>query len=84
MELICTKGTSILVPLTPSLYVPGKLSSPDTVLIDVGTGFYIEKDPDAAQVFSKKKVEEIVKNLTDLEKMVQGKQAKLGAVEDGA
>lgn len=36
-------GTPILVPLTPSLYVPGKLASTDTVLVDIGTGFYVEK-----------------------------------------
>lgn len=36
-------GTPILVPLTPSLYVPGKLAATDTVLVDVGTGFYVEK-----------------------------------------
>ncbi len=33
----------ILVPLTPSLYVPGKLASTETVLVDIGTGFYVEK-----------------------------------------
>ncbi len=36
-------GTPILVPLTPSLYVPGNLAATDTVLVDVGTGFYVEK-----------------------------------------
>lgn len=38
-----TTGTPILVPLTPSLYVPGKLASTDAVLVDIGTGFYVEK-----------------------------------------
>lgn len=33
----------ILVPLTNSLYVKGKLSRPDRVLVDIGTGFYVEK-----------------------------------------
>lgn len=31
------------MPLTTSLYVPGKLASTQTVLVDVGTGFYVEK-----------------------------------------
>ncbi|KAL7909848.1 Prefoldin [Trichoderma velutinum] len=34
---------SVLVPLTNSLYVSGELTSSDTVLVDVGTGFMIEK-----------------------------------------
>jgi len=33
----------ILVPLTSSLYVPGKLADTSNVLVDVGTGYYIEK-----------------------------------------
>ncbi len=33
----------ILVPLTSSLYVPGTLADADNVIVDVGTGFYVEK-----------------------------------------
>lgn len=36
-------GKTILVPLTNSLYVPGKLSDPDNVIVDVGTGYYVKK-----------------------------------------
>ena len=31
------------MPLTNSLYVPGKLSDPDHVIVDVGTGYYVQK-----------------------------------------
>ena len=41
------KGTDgkdeVLVPLTSSLYVKGKLADREKVLVDVGTGFYVEK-----------------------------------------
>jgi prefoldin alpha subunit len=33
----------ILVPLTSSLYVPGTLADTNNVIVDVGTGFYVEK-----------------------------------------
>lgn len=36
-------GKTILVPLTNSLYVPGKLSDPDHVIVDIGTGYYVQK-----------------------------------------
>jgi prefoldin alpha subunit len=36
-------GKSILVPLTTSLYVPGTLADKENVIVDVGTGFYVEK-----------------------------------------
>ena len=35
--------TGILVPLTTSLYVPGTLADREKVIVDVGTGFYVEK-----------------------------------------
>lgn len=35
-------GKKMLVPLTASLYVPGKLDDADKVLVDVGTGYFIE------------------------------------------
>ena len=40
---MCTHtGTETLVPLTSSLYVTGSLGSTETVLIDVGTGYFLE------------------------------------------
>ncbi|KAL9040037.1 MAG: hypothetical protein Q9180_002171 [Flavoplaca navasiana] len=72
----------ILVPLTPSLYVPGTLASTETLLVDIGTGFYVEKTPPAARQFYTAKVEELGKNLKDLETIVQGKQGNLTVVED--
>lgn len=34
---------TILVPLTNSLYVPGKLCDLENVIVDVGTGYYVKK-----------------------------------------
>jgi prefoldin subunit 5 len=45
----------VLVPLTGSLFVPGTIKSASRVLVDVGTGFYVEKSPaDAADILGKK------------------------------
>ena len=38
----CTDKT-VLVPLTGSLYVPGKLCDVENVMVDVGTGYYVQK-----------------------------------------
>ena len=40
--LVCADKT-ILVPLTSSLYVPGKLADPENVIVDVGTEYYVKK-----------------------------------------
>jgi prefoldin alpha subunit len=36
-------GREILIPLTSSLYVPGRLTDVENVVIDVGTGYYVKK-----------------------------------------
>lgn len=38
------EGTPVLVPLTSALYVHGSISSATNVLVDIGTGFFVEKD----------------------------------------
>lgn len=32
----------MLVPLTSSMYAEGTVSQPDRVLLDIGTGYYLE------------------------------------------
>lgn len=36
-------SNAVLVPLTNSLYVNGELTNTDRVLVDVGTGFLVDK-----------------------------------------
>jgi prefoldin alpha subunit len=83
--------TPLLIPLTTSLYVPGTLSAPSdtsssssqaTLLVDIGTGFYVEKTPQDATKFYTVKVEDLQKNLTDIEKVVGNKTESLRMVED--
>ena len=71
------------MPLTSSLYVPGFLASTSTVLVDVGTGFYVEKSVADAKAFYDGKVQDIGSNLKDLEKVIQNKSGNLRVVEDG-
>ena len=72
----------LLVPLTSSLYVPGVLADTEHVLVDVGTGFYVEKTIDDAVKFYEDKVEEVGKNVKDLETIVNQKAQSLRMVEE--
>ncbi|KIV86786.1 prefoldin, alpha subunit [Exophiala sideris] len=85
--------TPLLIPLTTSLYVPAKLASPSssdssssssgsTVLVDVGTGFYVEKSPEDGIKFYKGKVDDLTKNLSEIEKVVGGKNENLRVIEE--
>ncbi|KAF6808672.1 byr1-binding protein bob1 [Colletotrichum musicola] len=74
--------TSVLVPLTNSLYVRGELADPKHVIVDVGTGFYVEKDTQSAQRFYEAKVQQLQNNIQDLETIVQRKTSNVRSVED--
>ncbi|TVY50428.1 putative prefoldin subunit 5 [Lachnellula cervina] len=76
------KGKPILVPLTASLYVPGTLADTENVIVDVGTGFYVEKSTKDATGFYETKVEELAGNLKALEKILQEKNDGLRMIED--
>ncbi|KAI8368075.1 prefoldin, alpha subunit [Blakeslea trispora] len=71
---------TILVPLTSSLYVPGKISDVNKVIVDVGTGYYIEKSVGDASKFYSDKVDYVKKNLGTLEKTITDKQSTLRAI----
>lgn len=43
MAFFPCSGNPLLVPLTSSLYVPGRISDPEHVVIDIGTGYYVKK-----------------------------------------
>lgn len=53
------------------------------MLVDVGTGFYVEKSTSDAVKFYSDKIDELSRNLSDIEKGVAGKNDNLKVVEDG-
>jgi prefoldin alpha subunit len=76
-----------LIPLTTSLYIPATLTPPksgneQTVLVDIGTGFYIEKTTKDAVKFYEGKVSDLGGNMGEIEKAVGGKTETLRGVED--
>ncbi|OBZ85396.1 Prefoldin subunit 5 [Choanephora cucurbitarum] len=70
------------------LYVPGKISDVNKVIVDVGTGYYIEKltrvflsqSVGDASKFYNDKVDYVKKNLGTLEKTITDKQSTLRAI----
>jgi prefoldin alpha subunit len=49
------EGSKMLVPLTSSLYVPGTVSKPGKVLVELGTGYFCEKTvPEAKELIARK------------------------------
>lgn len=74
------KDKRIMVPLTSSLYVPGQLSNISTVLVEVGTGYFVEKAIPDARTFITSKIEMIQGNLSKVAGALSGKRRDLDAV----
>jgi prefoldin alpha subunit len=47
----------MLIPMTSSLYVPGKIKNVNKVLVDVGTGYFVEKEKEEAIKYVQRKLE---------------------------
>ncbi|KAL5478516.1 GIM5 [Sanghuangporus weigelae] len=70
-------GRTILVPLTNSLYVPGKLTDTENVIVDVGTGYYVKKSRTDASKHYSSKVDFIREKLDSLQETITKKQDNL-------
>ncbi len=77
-----TAEKPLLVPLTSSLYVPGKLADHEHVLVDVGTGYFVEKDIPGAKDFYERKVKDLGESLKDLEAVINSKAQNVRIVEE--
>lgn len=75
-----SKDQEILVPLTQSLYVPGKLTNVDTVLVDVGTGYFFEKKTANAVEHFSKKAKIVQEQAEALEKIIHQRRTQSKAV----
>merc|ERR1711871_1307562 len=61
------EGTEMPVPMTSSLYVPGVTAKLDSVLVDVGTGYFIEKSVEEAEAFLGRKMALIDSQATNVQ-----------------
>ncbi|CAI5757807.1 unnamed protein product [Candida verbasci] len=54
-----SKQENLLVPLTSSLYIPGKILKRNEYLVDIGTGYYVEKSAKDSKVVYDKKIKKL-------------------------
>ncbi|KAM5181021.1 prefoldin subunit 5 [Mantella aurantiaca] len=74
------EGKQVLVPLTSSMYVPGTLSNVSNVMVDVGTGYYVEKTAEDAKSFFKRKIDFLTKQIEKIQPALQEKHGMKQAV----
>lgn len=56
-----------LIPLTGSMYVPGRIKDTNNVIVDIGTGYYIEEDRESAKDYFKRKVDFVMEQMEKIE-----------------
>ena len=93
-----SEGKEVMVPLTESVYVPGKIRDPNKFLVDLGTGFYVEKSSKDTMAFLDRKlklvdvnsenvtraVQVTRQNIESLTMTMQGKMIEIRARQEGA
>ena len=91
-------GQEIMIPLTESLYAPGKIVDPNKILVELGAGFFVEKSAnDALKVLERKykvvdkntenvmsAIEVSSRNVQALNQAMQGKMMEIQTKQAGA
>lgn len=72
----------ILVPLTGSMYVKGVVNNIDKFILDVGTGYYVEKDLTTSKDYFKRKVDYVQEQMDKIDMLGRQKSKVLNAVID--
>ncbi|KAK4337232.1 hypothetical protein RND71_044043 [Anisodus tanguticus] len=67
------ENSEILVPLTSSLYVQGTIKDKKKFLIDIGTGYYVEKELEGALDYFSRKIKFLAAEIEKLTKLTQAK-----------
>uniref|UniRef100_A0A669E4P5 Prefoldin subunit 5 n=1 Tax=Oreochromis niloticus TaxID=8128 RepID=A0A669E4P5_ORENI len=62
------------IPVT-QMYVPGTLNDVEHVLVDVGTGYYVEKNVEDSKAFFKRKIDFLTKQIEKIQPALQEKHA---------
>lgn len=75
-------GREVLVPLTNSLYVPARVASDRNVVVDVGTGYYVDRTAEDAQAYYKRKIEFLDKNTAKLQQTIGERRQQVNSVTD--
>ena len=74
------KDKDILVPMTSSLYIPGKSKDIKKVKIEIGGNFFVETTIEKADKFFDRKNESIKNNMEKIDNIIQEKNDQLNVI----
>ena len=74
------KDKEILVPMTSSLYIPGKCADVKKLTIEIGANFFVETTIEKAEKFCERKIESLKTNMDNIDKLIQEKNDQLNVI----
>lgn len=81
LDATAKEGQRLLLPLTSSVYVSGEVAAPHTVLVDVGTGYYVEMAAEEGAAYCRRKQERLRASLKEVEQGLAQRRDALGQVQ---
>ena len=63
-----------MVPLTSSLYVPGRMEESQKVLVEVGAGYFIEESAEKAKEYCERKAKQLGESGAKVAEIIQIKK----------
>jgi prefoldin alpha subunit len=66
-----SEGKDVMVPMTESVYVPGKIREPTKLLVELGTGFFAEKSSKDTTAYLDRKLRLVDQNSENVTKAIQ-------------
>ena len=75
------ENQELLIPASASLYIPGKIKDNKRFMVDVGTGYYVEKDAAEAISFYQKKIDKLNNESGQIQDIIKEKTQSSLAIE---
>lgn len=74
------EGRDVMVPLTESVYIPGKMKESNKFLVELGTGYYVEKSLKETTGYLERKLRIVDANSENVTAVMQGTRRNIDAV----
>jgi len=74
------EGKEVMVPLTESVYVPGKIRESNKLLVEIGTGYFLEKSRQDTLGFLERKQKLVEANAENVSKALQASRHNIEAI----
>ena len=72
--IVKNEGKELMVPMTSSMYVPGILDETSSVMVDIGTGYYVEKSVEEGRKYFTRKIDFVGSQLEKIHPLLLEKQ----------